>query len=142
MLVYHNKKIAKEKQIELQVEKEKNETLKEKLLRLCNPKNFIENYDKDKVDKSNMIYPQILNCESEEELYRLADLAVKDLGVNLINSTKLEELIKKSNPQNFMDPYQPEKVSVANELFAKLKEGNLSFKEFEDLEKKVNELNS
>ncbi len=114
----------------------KEETLYDRLLRLCNPSNFVKNYDKDKVDRANNIYKRLLSVSSDdkEALEEIGKQAVEDLGITLIDSEKLNELKNKVNPKNFMNPYNADKVSLANDLFAQLNEEGLTFTEFVKIE--------
>ena len=125
-------------------EKLKNEPLYDKLKRLCNPSNFIKgnNYDKDKVDKANAIYKRLLeiNGENHEVLFEIQQQAVAELGINLINTKKLAELKKKVNPKNYMSPYDAEKVTLANELFAILTKSKLTYNEMVEVEEKSKKL--
>ena len=125
-------------------EKLKNEPLYDKLKRLCNPNNFIKgnNYDKDKVDKANAIYKRLLeiNGENHEVLFEVQQQAVAELGINLINTKKLAELKKKVNPKNYMSPYDAEKVTLANELFAILTKSKLTYNEMVEVEEKSKKL--
>lgn len=107
------------------------ESLYDKLLRLCNPANFMKDYNKDKVEKANEIYQRLLEVDKNdnESINEIQLKAVSELGVNLIDSEKLSELKEKVNPKNFMNPYNAEKVKIANELFSILLKENLTFGE-------------
>lgn len=124
--------------------KEKEECLYDKLKRLCNPANFISkgNYDKDKVDKANEIYAKLvsINPDDKEALNEIQIIAVKELGINLINKDKLDELLEKVNPKQFINPYNPDKLALANELYSILTKENLTFNELEDVETRSKEL--
>lgn len=126
--------------IENKHNKEKEEGLYDKLKRLCNPSNFINssNYDKIKVDKANEIYKRILETtpDNKEALDEIQALAVSELGISLINKDKLNELKEKVNPKNYMTPYNPDKVALANELFAILNKEGLTYNEMADVEER------
>jgi hypothetical protein len=62
------------------------------------------------------------------------------LGINLINKDKLEELLEKVNPKQFINPYNPDKLALANELYSILTKENLTFNELEDVETRSKEL--
>lgn len=130
--------------IENKHNKEKEEGLYDKLKRLCNPSNFINssNYDKIKVDKANEIYKRILETtpDNKEALDEIQALAVSELGISLINKDKLNELKEKVNPKNYMTPYNPDKVALANELFAILNKEGLTYNEMADVEEKAKQL--
>lgn len=130
--------------IELRHKKVKEESLYEKLKRLCNPANFIkgENYNKESVDKANAIYKRLMeiNKDDEDALNEIQNQAVVDLGVSLIDEEKLSELKEKVNPKNYLTPYNAEKVALANELFALLSKDGLTYNEFIEVEQKSKEL--
>ena len=118
----------------------KNETLKERLMRKCSPSAFMTNYDKAKIDCANELYKEISKTEDPEQLLILADKAQKELGVSLIDQVDLEELKKKCNPSKFMEPYDPEKVSLANEIYSILSESDLTYSEFIKAKNKAKDL--
>ena len=130
--------------IEMKHNREKEEGLYDKLKRLCNPSNFINssNYDKIKVDKANEIYKRILETtpDDKEALDKIQVLAVSELGISLINKDKLNELKEIVNPKNYMTPYNPDKVALANELFAILNKEGLTYNEMADVEEKAKQL--
>lgn len=118
--------------------RKKSESLFQRLLRLANPKNFMDNYDKEKVEKANLIYKTLLdtNPEDKEALSIVQQRAVEELGINLIDKELLEELKEKVNPQKFMSPYDPDKVALANELYAILGKEGLTYNEMAEVEEK------
>lgn len=124
--------------------KEKEEMLYDKLKRLCNPANFIskENYDKEKIDKANDIYAKLMSSspEDKELLNQIQIIAVEELGINLINNDKVQELIEKVNPKNFINPYNADKLALANELYAILIKEGLTYNELKDVEEKAKQL--
>lgn len=62
------------------------------------------------------------------------------MGINLINEDKLDELLEKVNPKQFINPYNPDKLALANELHSILTKENLTFNELEDVETRSKEL--
>lgn len=127
--------------IESKHQKVKDESLYDKLMRLCNPANFIikgDSYDKDKVDKANAIYKRLIEITADDKdaLDYIQQQAVVDLGISLIDSEKLTDLKEKVNPKNYMTPYNAEKVALANELFAILSKDGLTYNEFVEVENK------
>lgn len=124
--------------------KERDESLYDKLKRLCNPAKFISsgNYDKEKVDKANEIYKKLLDIspDNKEVLDEIQHQAITDLGISLINQDKLNELKEKVNPKNYLNPYNAEKVALANELFAILSKEGLTYNELEDVEERAKSL--
>ena len=123
---------------ESKVNKKKSETLHQRLVRLCNPKNFIDNYDKEKVEKANIIYKRLLETtpDNNDDLIEIQMQASSDLGINFIDNTELEDLKEKVNPKRFLNPYNAEKVSLANELYAVLAKNNLTYGELMEVKEK------
>ena len=119
---------------------EKDESLYDKLKRLCNPANFISkrNYDKEKVDKANEIYKKLLETspDNKEALNDIQIEAISNLGISLINKDKLNELKEIVNPKNFLNPYNAEKVALANELYAILSKEDLTYNELAEVEER------
>lgn len=126
--------------IQIKHSKEKDEDLHTKLKRLCNPTNFISNgnYDKERVDKANEIYKRILetNPDNKVTLDEIQILAVSELGISLINKDKLNELKEKTNPKNYINPYNAEKIALANELYSIVIKENLTYNELEEVDRK------
>lgn len=123
---------------ESKVNKKKSETLHQRLVRLCNPKNFIDNYDKEKVEKANIIYKRLLETtpDNNDDLIEIQMQASSELGINFIDNTELEDLKEKVNPKRFLNPYNAEKVSLANELYAVLAKNNLTYGELMEVKEK------
>lgn len=123
--------------IEIRRKKIKNENLYDKLKRLCNPKNFLKNYDKEKIDKANAIYQRLLTIDhtNKEALLEIQALAISELDLILIDYEKLSDLKIKVNPKNFMSPYDAKKIELANDLYSHLTKNNLTYDEFIDIEK-------
>lgn len=130
--------------IDVKHQKVKDESLYDKLKRMCNPTNFMNgaNYDKEKVDRANAIYKRLLeiNGDDVEALNELQQQAVAELGINLIDAEKLADLKEKVNPKNYMTPYNPDKVALANELYAILSKEGLTYNEMADVEEKSKQL--
>ncbi|MBQ3690429.1 MAG: hypothetical protein II937_11310 [Bacteroidales bacterium] len=122
--------------MEKKKQKLQSETLYDKLKRLCNPSNFMKNYDKEKVDAANEIYQRLLQTrpDDKEVLNEIQAEAVEKLKITLIDQSLLDELKKKVNPQNFMKNYDAEKVSLANDLYARLSKDNLTYNEFIEIQ--------
>ncbi len=117
---------------------QKKETPYQKLLRLCNPANFVDEYDRNKVDIANDIYKQLLGLSSDnaEVLEKLQIRAVDDLGIKLIDKKTIDSLKFKISPKHFVNPYNAEKVALANELYSILSKDSLTFQEFLDVKKR------
>lgn len=121
-------------------EKLASESLKDKLMRLCSPSAFMSPYNKELIDKANLIYPRIMQSEKEDDLIPLADEAQQELGVSLINKEEIREILKRVSPNNFMNPYDAEKISLANELYGTLKKEGLRYSEFISVKDRIHEL--
>lgn len=127
---------------EFKVKKKKSETLYQRLVRLCNPKIFIDNYDKEKVEKANIIYKKLLETtpDNNDALKEIQIQASSELGINFIDKAELKDLREKVNPKRFIKPYNAEKVSLANELYAILAKDNLTYGEMIEVKEKAKEL--
>ena len=66
------------------------EPLQKRLLRLCSPKQYIVDYDKEKVAQANALYQEILASTNQEELLALADKAQTILNISVIDKTELK----------------------------------------------------
>lgn len=123
---------------ESKMNKKKSETLHQRLVRLCNPKNFMDNYDKEKVEKANIIYKRLLETtpDNNDDLIEIQMQASSELGINFIDKAELEDLKEKVNPKRFLNPYNAEKVSLANELYAVLAKDNLTYGELMEVKEK------
>lgn len=117
-------------------QKLQSETLYDKLKRLCNPSNFIKNYDKEKVDAANEIYQRLLQTSPDDKatLDEIQIDAIEKLKISLIEQSLLNDLKKKVNPQNYMKHYDAEKVTLANDLYARLSKDNLTYNEFVEIQ--------
>lgn len=124
--------------LQMQSNKRKSESLYQKLCRLCNPKEFVKNYDKDKVAKANALYKILMETKPDDKnaLMQISEEAISELGTTLIDEEKKNELKEKVNPQRFMSPYDAEKVALANELFAILSKEGITYTEFTEVEEK------
>jgi len=124
--------------MEYKSNKRKAETLRERLLRLCNPQNYMRNYDKEKVDKANRLYQRLLQTKADdkESLMEIQEMAVSELGISFVEKEDLEELKEKVNPKNYLNPYNADKVTLANELYDMLCKKDLSYREFVEVKEK------
>ncbi len=117
------------------------ETLQERLKRLCNPQNFMKNYDMKKVETANALYQRLMTVGlGENALNEISQTAITELGITLIDETRLKKLKERVNPQRYMKPYNAEKVSLANELFARISKTELTYEEYIEIEKESKKL--
>ncbi len=120
----------------------KKESLYKKLLRVSNPSNFIDNYNKEKVDLANSIYSRLvdINQDDNESLMALLDEVEVGLGISIVDDEMVSELKKKVNPKKYIKPYDAEKVSLANDLYSRLTNDNISYKEIIQIEEESKKL--
>ena len=128
--------------VEKKTEKRISETLYQRLLRLCNPKEFMQNYDKEKIDKANSIYQELhsIDPRNEEALNSLAQKAIAELNISIIDSEELKAMKEKANPAKYMEPYDAQKVSLANEIYDILSKENISFEQYKEAKEKLKSL--
>ena len=118
------------------------ESLYMELLDKCNPRNFMEPYDKKKVDAANLIYKALLEskpsygCYSNQEIRNIKDQAVRELGISISNSL-YRKLINYCDPKRFMEPYDFEAVQVANEFYSLVEKSKDDIVELEELQHKI-----
>lgn len=118
-----------------------NESLYDRLLRLCNPANYIngDNYDKTIVDKANDIFKRLKSI-SENDIDSINAIqvdAVSELGIDLIDKERINYLKRTADPRNYLKPYNPDKVALANELYAILSKDDISYQELTEVEKRI-----
>ena len=67
---------------------------------------------------------------------------MREIDVSIIEKTveELEDLKEKVNPKRFLNPYNAEKVSLANELYAILTKDNLTYTELIEVKEKFKHL--
>ena len=113
-----------------------------KLRKKCNPENFMKPYQKEKIDKANEIYAILMktNPNDNNAINQLEIRIEKELSISRIDCEELQILRKRCNPQNFMSPYMPEKVALANEIYSQLMKKDLTFEEYEALKMKSEQL--
>lgn len=119
--------------------KRANESDYHRLLRLSHPHNFMKPYDKDKVEKANCIYKEAeqINKDDVGKINSLIQKCIDELEISFIDSVSLEELKRLVNPERFMNPYDAEKVQIANDLFAILSKPDLTYAEYVEVKNKA-----
>lgn len=127
--------------IEARKKKEKGMSLKEKLLHVCNPTQFMKPYDEKKVAAANDLYESIIAVPDDDidALKSLRKRAAKELGVSFVDPDLLKELISIANPEKYTKPYNPEKVRIANQIYTRLVSDGLDVDEVEELQNEINE---
>lgn len=116
-----------------------NESDYSKLVRLSHPRNFMKPYDKNKVEKANLIYKEVesINENDIESVNALIQRCIDELDISFIDSAQLSELKRVVNPERFMNPYDAEKVQIANDLFAILSKPDLTYAEYVEVKNKA-----
>jgi hypothetical protein len=94
------------------------------------------------VDKANAIYQKLMKTSPDDKdtLYDLQSQAEEELGVSFVDLEMVKKLKKKVNPKRFMKPYNPEKVTLANELYSRLSKENISYKDIIEIEERSKKL--
>ena len=120
----------------------RDETLYVRLKRLCNPANFVDNYDKEKVEKANQIYRTLegFSTISNDKCIELIKKAEVELDVNFLDEYQFNQLKDKLNPKNFMQPYDADKVSLSNELYSQLMQLDINYTKFLQIQDKAKSL--
>ena len=108
------------------------ESMYNRLQRLCHPKNFVDNYDKDKVDAANVIYSKLLSTERNDinAVVGLVVMAEKDLNTNFLDEYQFEKLKNILNPKNYMEPYDASSIALSNELYSQLMQPDLNYTKY------------
>jgi hypothetical protein len=118
------------------------ESLYQILLRTCHPSNFIKNYDKEKLDLANELYSRLNVTDSNDlnSLYNIEKIVLTKLGVKTIDAKLIKKLQKDVAPKQFISPYNPEKLELANDLYNRLLKDDLTYSEYIDIKEKACEL--
>lgn len=130
-LIFHNMTSKKS-------EEKRYESLYEELMEKCHPNNFMDPYDKEKVDIANKIYAELRKnpYAIDYELKELRLSAVQGLGIHLSTQKLYEYLMQYCDPQLYTsrEPYDAELVSQANTLYAQIHEHKDDIFELEKIE--------
>ena len=139
IIVKHSRKEKRKKVDQKVLDIRSNESLYDKLVRSCNPAKFMEPYDKEKVEKANSIYKELLDTEHDniETLRVLRQRATDELDISFVDTEYLEDLKSKCNPAQFLDPYSPDKVAIANELYQRLIDNENNIEVLEEIEDEI-----
>ena len=112
------------------------------LERKCNPQNYMSPYNKEMVDKANSIYADLQETDKSDEisLKEIRRRIESELQISFIDKDEIESLKFIANPSNYMQPYNAEKVSLANELYAKLQDEIIHIDELESIKEQIEKL--
>ena len=107
------------------------EELKEK----CNPANFMNPYDAEKVEISNNIFSKLdSNATNVQALIQLRNLAINKLGLSFSAKEIYEKLAEAYNPQKFVgENYDADKLHVANQIYSRIQNSKNSIIELEKI---------
>ena len=91
---------------------------------------------KNRVSSAIELYNMILNTQDDDidNLKRLRKEACVRLNVNFVDQERRRELRSLSNPKRYLNPYDAEKVKIANDLYTKLEDANIDIDSFENIE--------
>ena len=108
------------------------ESMYNRLQRLCHPKNYLKNYNKEKVNAANKIYSKLLNTDRDDinTIIGLVVMAEKELNTNLLDEYQFEKLKNIINPTNYMEPYDEMSIALSNELYSQLMQPNINFTKY------------
>lgn len=112
------------------------------LERKCNPQNYMSPYNKEMVDKANSIYAELQKTDKSDEisLKEIRKRIESELQISFIDKDEIESLKYLANPSNYMQPYNAEKVALANELYAKLQDETIHIDELDSIKEQVEKL--
>lgn len=118
------------------------ETMYERLIRLCNPARYVDNYDKEKVDAANTIYSKLMSIDRNDEqtIENLAVMAENDLRINLLDEYQFTHLKNCLNPKKYMEPYDADSVTLANELYSQLMQSDLNYTKYVQIKREAEPL--
>lgn len=112
------------------------------LERKCNPQKYMSPYNKEMIDKANSIYAELQKTDKSDEisLKEIRRRIESELQISFIDKDEIESLKYIANPSNYMQPYNAEKVTLANELYAKLQNETIHIDELDGIKKQIEKL--
>lgn len=112
------------------------------LERKCNPQKYMSPYNKEMVDKANSIYDELLKTDKSDEisLKEIRRRVESELHISFIDKDEIESLKYVANPSNYMQPYNAEKVALANKLYVKLQDETIHIDELDSIKEQVEKL--
>lgn len=110
----------------------RNETYYQRLKRLCNPSNFMDEYDKEKVDIANEIYSKAMSLTSDDKaaVFSLIETAESNLHINFLDEMDYNNMVNKLNPKKYVETYDADRVSLANDLYAQIMQPDVNLTMF------------
>lgn len=115
-----------------------NLSLLEKIKMETNPQKYIKNYDAERVRIANEIFNEAINTSADDmnKILLLAAKAEQKLNLSFVSATEISRLMKISNPNKYMKPYNADKVKIANEIYARLQK-KLSMEDYLKIKEKI-----
>lgn len=107
----------------------------------CDPKKYMNPYDYEKVKIANNLFRKIMeNRDNEDELIKIREEAVNQLGITLSTERLFKELSETLNPRNFCD--DSDNLALANEFYNQVLSNadNLKFLEEQSKDSQVMKL--
>ena len=114
--------------------------LYEELREKCNPSNYMNPYNAEKVEIANSIFSQLDGFKDDvDTLVQLRNQAINKLGLSFSSTALFNKLCDIYNPSNFMGKnYDAEKLSAANIIFAQIQQKKDDIIELERIAKDNN----
>lgn len=97
-------------------------TLYEELKEKCNPINFMNPYDAEKINISNDIFSKLDSCAKNiYQLIQLRNRAIRELGISFSSKEIYEKLSEAYNPIKYTrENYDSQKLKTANQIYSKI----------------------
>lgn len=110
----------------------RNETYYKRLKRLFNPANYVDEYDKEKIDIANEIYSKVMNVTPDDNaaVYSLIATAESNLHINFLDEMDYNNMVNQLNPKKYVEPYDADRVSLANDLYAQIMQPDVNLTTF------------
>jgi hypothetical protein len=136
-LIFGNK-IRQENETRKLEQDTKDNPLWYELKELLNPARFIADYDSEKVSLANSLYNELLKTQKNDlkSLTAIHRKAIGTLNIPSISIERLTQLKDICNPARYLDPYDAEKVELANSLYSRLQNNDLTIDEIAEIEEK------
>lgn len=103
----------------------------------CHPRLFMQPYDSEKVAIANELYSLLTDDCSLLDLSTILSKATDKLKIDLDTTLVVSELLKACSPENFMEPYDSERIARANELYSKILENKSNILELIQLKEEA-----
>ena len=112
-------------------------SLYEELCDKCYPERFMEPYNAKLVSVATKMYKEILQSEKDEEHQKnLMHRAYKELGIKFDGTRLYQYLMEYFNPRLYLEPFNPDKLEVANEYYPSIEENKGDYIALESIQAK------